>query len=375
MSFEEKIYNFILSKREGTNWDFKKIPHENNASLLHDIISMANCNYKDDRYIILGVSDPKVGCQIVGLKNGQKDRKEQTGIIDLLRTKKFAGNIRPEVEVRAINLENEEVDVIVILNKPNKPYYLIEDYRDRDKLVKANYIYTRILDTNTPIDKSSDLFHVEKMWRERFGLDLSPIERMKLLLKKPEEWFKDLGNKDYAYHKQHPEFRIEFSELREIREVYSFFYTNPKSYLGDVTFKYHSTTLFELEYLTVDEMRVNIGGPSPQRVYLEELDNWYYYYDLSSLDGIFHYFVTDGNIESTARGDRCQFLFFKNKEEQKEFDKYLKENQKEFMQMEPDFCATHAKEKMERNNFNIAVDPIFINKSRKMFDKWRIESN
>lgn len=374
MSFEQRIYNFILAKREGTNWDFKEIPHKNNASLLHDIIAMANCNHKDDRFIILGVSDPKVGCQIVGLTTSQQDRKEQTGIIDFIRTKKFAGNIRPEVEVRTINIENKEIDVIIILNKPNKPYYLTEDYRDKGKLVKANYIYTRILDTNTPIDKSTDLFHVEKMWRERFGLDISPLDRMKVLLMKPKEWFKDLGNKNYAYHKQFPEFRIEFSDLRKITEVYSFFYTNNKSFIGDVTFKYHSTTLFELEYLTVDEMRVKIGGPSPQRIYLDELDNWYYYYDMSNLDGIFHYFVTDGNIESTARGYECQFLFFKNKDEQKEFDIFLKDNQEEFAQMEPDFFATDAKKRMKRNNFKSSVDPIFINKSRKMYEKWRFKN-
>jgi hypothetical protein len=374
MTFEEKIYKLISSKREGTNWDFKECPHENNASLLHDIISMANCNYNEDRFIIIGVSDPNVGCKIEGLTNGQKDRKEQTGIVDVLRTKKFAGDLRPEIELRTITLESKEIDIIVILNKANKPYYLTENFRVKDKEVKANYIYTRILDTNTPIDKSADIFHIEKMWRERFGLDLSPFERMKILLKKPNEWFKDLGKKDYAYHKQFPEFRIEFSDLMEIQEVYNFFYTNHKSYRVEAKFKYHSTTLFELEYLTVDEMRVNIGCPNPQRIYLDELDNWYYYFDLSSLDGIFHYFVTDGNIEETARGDKCQFLFFRNEAEQKQFDKFLIDNQKEFNQIEPDFCATHAKEKMKRNNFNVSVDPIFMNKSRKMYNKWRFQN-
>lgn len=114
MSFEEKIHNLILTKREGVYWDFKEMPHENNASLLHDIISMANCNHQGDRFLIIGVSDPRDGCKITGLSKGQTGRKEQSGIIDILRSKKFAGEIRPEIEIRSIILECKELDIIII---------------------------------------------------------------------------------------------------------------------------------------------------------------------------------------------------------------------------------------------------------------------
>lgn len=374
MSFEDKIYSLIDTKREGTNWDFKELPHENNASLLHDIISMANCNHNDDRYIILGVSDPKKGCKIVGLSKGQTNRKEQAEIIDLLRKKEFAGDIRPEIELKTIRLEDEEVDVIVVFNKPNKPYYLTKNFRCKGKLVSANYIYTRILDANTPIDKSADIYHIEKMWRERFGLDLTPLERMSILLKKPNEWFKDLGNKPYAYHKQFPEFRIEFSEAEEGREVFSFFYTSCDSFFGDAIFKYHSTTLFELQYFYVDEMRLTIGQPKAKPISLNGYRNWYYFFDLSSLDGLLHYFLTDGNIQRSARGDKCQFLFFNNKDEQKRFDNFLTENQDLFENMDADNIANYAKERMEKHYNSIAEhNPIFVNKARKMYERWRSE--
>ena len=328
MKFKEKIEEFISSKQEGTNWDFKKIPHENKASLLHDIISMANCDCEDDRYIILGVSD---GGTIEGLTLGQKNRKTQTNLIDFLRKKKFAGDMRPEVELETIELKGKAIDVIVVLNKPNKPYYLTEDYKDKGKIVKANHIYTRILDTNTPIDESADLRLVEEMWKERFGLTLSPLERMKLLLNQPEDWFKDLGNKNYAYHKQFPEFRIEFIGQKEIEEgeVCRFFYTSSEADIGAAIFKYHSTTLFELEYLVVDGSRLEIGKPKLKQIKLGEQRNWYCYFNLSSLNGIFHYFLTNGKIERKSRLDEgCQFLFFKNGKEQDEFNDYLKENEK-----------------------------------------------
>lgn len=370
-SLEEKIEHFIFLNKERTNWDFKKIPHENNACLLHDIISMANCDHKDDRYIILGVSDPNSasGCEIVGLTQGQINRKTQTNLIDFLREKKFAGDICPEVELRTINLQNKDIDVIVVLNKPNKPYYLTKDYKCKGKVVRANYIYTRTLDANIPINESADLRRIEMMWKERFGLTLPPLERMKLLLKQPEDWFKDLGN--YAYHKQLPEFRIEFSDTEPIKEVYSFFYTNRNSFLGNAVLKYRSTILAELDYLFVDEMRLEIGKPKFKQIKLGNLKNWYCYFDLSSLEGIFHYFLTDGECEKKSRSeDECQFLFFKNIEEQEQFNKFLETNKEEFIEMKPDNIAIDAKKGMEEEDFKPNVDPIFINKSRKMYDKW-----
>lgn len=37
------------------------------------------------------------------------------------------------------------------------PYYLVEDFRDREKVVKAQYIYTRVGDSNTDINKGADI--------------------------------------------------------------------------------------------------------------------------------------------------------------------------------------------------------------------------
>jgi hypothetical protein len=370
MNLETEIETLINSKREGTYWDFKEFPHDNNASLLHDILCLANANHNGNRYLIIGVSDPKDGCKIRGISEPQQFRKEQSGIVDFLRTKKFAGDVRPEVEIKALLIEGHEIDIIIILNRPYKPYFLTENYRDKDKKVFANHIYTRILDTNTPIDKSADIYNIEEMWYERFGLSLSPIERMKLLLKKPNEWFKDLGNKDYAYHKQFPEFRIEFSELEEIRESYSYLFTNHRAFLGEAKFKYHSTTLFELQFVTVDEMRIHIGGANPHCVDCKNARIYYFFYDVSSLDGIFHYFLTDGNFEKTARGDKNPFLFFSNEIEQSEFDNFLIKNIDTVLNYKPDALAKSAHEQMlrERNNFN--PSPIQLTVIRQMYDKW-----
>lgn len=377
MDLEFEIRKFINSKREGDYWDFKEEPHDNKASLLHDILCLANSLHKGNKYLIFGVTDPKNGVQIKGLAPRQKNRKDQVHIIDFLRTKKFAGDCRPEIELHTLIIDKYEIDVLIIFDNPVKPYYLTEDYKDKtndnkEKVVRANYIYTRINDTNTPIDKSADIGIIEKMWNQRFGLDLSPLERMKLLLLKPNEWFKDLGNKPYAYHKKFPEYRIEFSEVEEFWEVFSFFYTNEKSFLGTATFKYHTTTLFELEYMYCDEMRIELAVPNTEYLRLNENEHWYYYYDLNDSKGTFLYFITDKLSSLNSRGSNSPFIFFKNEHERKKFNEYIIKNQSILKNIQPSFFAKHAKERMKKQNKNSVIDPIFIDKIKQLHDEWAV---
>ena len=144
--FTNNINKLIESKREG-HWDFKETHHENKASLLHDILCLSNALYKGNKYLIFGVTDPP-GCEIKGVNN-DANRKTQANFIDFLRSKSFAGDIRPEIELRTIPIDKVEIDVFVIFDRPQKPYYLRDDCRDKDKIVRANSIYTRVLDTNT----------------------------------------------------------------------------------------------------------------------------------------------------------------------------------------------------------------------------------
>lgn len=49
-------------------------------------------------------------------------------IVVFLREKKFAGGIRPTVYVQSLSFRKSEIDVIVIRNDRNTPYYLTEQY-------------------------------------------------------------------------------------------------------------------------------------------------------------------------------------------------------------------------------------------------------
>ena len=375
MKHESEILRLIESKREGDYWDFKQEPHDNNASLLHDILCLSNSLHRGNRFLIYGVSDPKEGTEIIGLSEGQINRKSQVQFIDFLRSKPFAGDCRPEVELHTLKINEQEIDVLEIFDSSFKPYYLTENYRDKDNNVKANSIYTRTNDTNTPIDKSADIGIIEKMWRQRFGLDLSPLERMKLLLLQPQEWFKDIGNKPYSYHLDFPEFRIEFSEVHEFWEVFSSFFTNEKSYLGTATFKYHSTTLFELEYMYCDEMRIEFAVPKTAIVRLKDYQNWFYYYNLDELDGIFMQFMTNRLTHLHSRSTAFPFVIFDNEEERETFIDYIVENEDLLHELEPDFWGEQAKDSMKKQKKGSVIDPIFIDKVTQMHQKWAGHNN
>lgn len=368
MDLKSKIFSLINSKRESDSWDFKREPHENAASLLHDIICLSNSLHQGRKFLIFGVSDPNEGANVIGLTNGQKGRKNQVQFIDFLRTKPFAGDCRPEIELHTINIDNKEIDVLVIFDNPVKPYFLTKDYNDKEKNVKANYIYSRTNDTNTPIDKSADIGIIEKMWKQRFGLDQTPLERIKSYLMHPKNWVKEIWDKNYAYNEQFPEFRIEFSNLKPTRESFSYLFANPKTNIGYASFKYHSTTLFELKFLTVDGNLKYIGEPSIRMLDKHKDDICYYYFNLESLDGIFHTFLNDGGIDTSSRGHKCPFLFFKNEDHQKRFDEYLINNPELIISAKESPIAIQGQEKMKRNKLDFHPDPILLSKVKSIYE-------
>jgi len=360
---EKIIGNLINSKKEGNYWDFKEIPHNNNADLLHDILCLANAKHKGDRFLILGVSDPSSGANIVGLTTGMVDRKTQQQFIDFLNRKDFGGGIKPDISLHTLTIDKKQIDVLQITNHPYKPYYLTSTYTIGRRNVRANHIYTRIGDTNTPIDSSADLLHIEHMWRERFHLDVHPKEKMLHLLSDPSEWTMDLGNSEYAYNNNHPEYKIEFSQPKKVEsaEAYCYFYPNPVAYLGTAKFYYQSTLLLEQEYMTCDEMRRHL--PVPQVAYVSKngIEGWYYYFTKNAISGLFLKFLTRGTYSfSSGRGSEPPFLIFKDEMESKAFEDHVNQHLDDIIKLIPTTFAKMAKREKENANDTTPIDPIFM---------------
>lgn len=160
-TFERDIFNLIDSKVEGPYWDFKKKWHTNRGALLHDIICMANNLEDRDTYIIIGIDEESDFSMISTVDDD--NRKNSNELVTFLRDKKFIGGIRSMVTVKAITCKDKEIDVVIIKNTTHTPYILQEDFsKGTDtKKVLSYRVYTRINDSNTPLNGNADLDKVE----------------------------------------------------------------------------------------------------------------------------------------------------------------------------------------------------------------------
>lgn len=144
---KQQILPLILSKKEGQYWDFKRQWHDNKDELLLDIIAMANNLADHDGYIIIGVDEERE-YSIVDVVD-DPNRRDTDGVVDFLRDKAFAGGIRPSITVEPLRLTEGIIDIIVVRNTTNTPYYLERRYHG----VREGNIYVRIETSNTPIDR------------------------------------------------------------------------------------------------------------------------------------------------------------------------------------------------------------------------------
>lgn len=122
MTLFERVQKCIWMKQEGSSWDFKREWHHDKGSLLHDIICMANLVTDEDGIIIIGVDEEKD--YSIKDVSADQNRKNTQQLVTFLRDKKFVGGIRPQVKVETLDLDDGKVDVIVVFNSTNIPYYL-----------------------------------------------------------------------------------------------------------------------------------------------------------------------------------------------------------------------------------------------------------
>lgn len=213
--------------------------------LLHDIICMANNLSNRDAYIIIGI-DEENDYSLSSVKS-DPNRKNTQQLVDFLRDKHFAGGVRPIVNVENICLREEIIDVIVIHNSDATPFFLTEKYQS----VMPNNIYTRVMDSNTPINKSADLPHIEMLWKKRFGLLSSPLERMTTYLKSPDLWenFPSSYITEKQYYRFSPEYTIEtvHDESKNAYQYYLFNQTDIRPRWYDINLYCHQTMLASVD--------------------------------------------------------------------------------------------------------------------------------
>ena len=327
-SQKQEILELIFLKQEGEYWDFKKEWYEEGkqADLLHDIICMANNLEDRDAYIIIGI-DEENDYRVNDMTNAE-NRKSTQMLVDFLRNKKFAGGIRPRVMVETIQMEVGLVDIIIVKNGYSTPYVLEESYRG----VNANNIYTRVMDSNTPKNKTAEISHIEYLWKKRFHLLTAPLEQVFYYLQNKDNWLDvvDDSSMTRQYYKYFPEYIIEYCSCdnRDGYEYYLFSQTDSRPHWYNIYVKYHQTTLFSTIGIGLDGNRYFTNVPCTDYLF----DDWrhegnvsFKYYVKGTKEMILHDFFFDYDshdaVYARQRFEEC-ILIFSSDVEKMNFKEY-----------------------------------------------------
>jgi len=238
----------LLERTESETLDFKEIFHSNNACFVHDFICLANSNHSTEKYLIFGVRE-KDGIieEIIGIDN-DSNKKNFQQITNILQSSFF--NRLPRFSYKEYLINELTVGVLEIKPSSLKPFYLLKDKIEGKTRVRAGVMYTRLGDTNTPIDSCPNDSELEQMWKSRFHLDKSPSERLEILLNNPEEWKAGYGQGmvSVLHHDQYPEFTMTINSGSDEQidggcESWMEGFPDPSLYSSYIYLSYSSTTL------------------------------------------------------------------------------------------------------------------------------------
>lgn len=381
----KEIENLRSLGREGGYWDFKREWYKDRADLLLDIICMANNLVNRDCFLIIGIVDGTM--EVVGVEDDKSHRLSLNRLSHLLTGKKMFADHIPEIDLQTIEMEGHEVDVIVIKNTIYTPYYLNKDYQDnkfapsdngskKGKKIVAGNVYVRKDDCNVGIDCQPPFSYVEQLWKKRFGMNLSIMEKFGLYLNDIEKWNCDWGNKNYAYHKEFPDFRLERDDQRQDGWCpQAVFYLDPSTYTFKLNLVHNNAVIYETELWCFDGFRkflpqAKVGSVPSISCF------WYSYYDLSTIEGKLLTLFTRGKNDISSRfpSNFNQFLIFENAEERKSFDKYL----------ECHFFDYSDDQIMEAYRFQIKEElrehgpskhsAFQVGKAAKIYETWKLQS-
>jgi hypothetical protein len=397
--FKYTILDLVDRHYEGSYWDFKKMWDDNKVSLLHDIICMANNLEDRDAYLIFGV-DEENDFKIVDASL-DKNRKNTNELITFLRDKKFQGGIRPTVSVKNIAIsEKRSIDVVEIKNTRNTPYILTEDFIDdstkKTKILRANSIYTRVGDTNTPIDKTADLDKIEYLWKKRFAIDQTAMQRLEKYLIDPNDWEYD-DEESVFYNKIFPEFTVnisrtyydecEYYRYRGHSEFYCKLFPDSNGYHWEsIEAKYHQTIIYKWIAAYLDGGNHLIAIPKSVSITREDdygIGNMFrlFYYDTSNIIGklnrLFlslypgeHAYHKNGPLGNSV-------LVFNGEKEKNVFCEYIAKRKKE-----GDFSDIIFFDEFEKS-IDASKDRIvqveeweegIMNRLNAIFDEWKFEN-
>ena len=263
----------LLKQTESETLDFKQAFHVKNASFVHDFICLANSDHGSNKYLIFGIKE-KDGVieEVVGIEN-DPNKKNLQQISNILQSSFL--NSLPNFSYQEFIYKEHTVGILEIKPSALKPFFLLKDKVEGKVRIRAGVMYSRLGDTNTPIDSCPDNSTLEQMWKTRFNLDKTPLERLEILLGSPEEWEPGFGQGQVStlHHNQHPEFTILINSSSDQKidggcESWMKGFPDPDIYLTYIYLNYNYATLKSIRCGLLDGCRYIL--PFPQYLDFED---------------------------------------------------------------------------------------------------------
>lgn len=239
----QKLIEILISKnKEGEYWDYKREWHKSNGKLLHDILCFANTIHDRNCFIILGYYEEE---GLIGVS--KNNRKKQADALDMLSNIRFSGGNVPRIKVNTVTIEKKEIDILEICNSYELPFFITTKFQE----VNSGLIYSRIGDTNTAINESTNIYIMQGIWKKRFRLNQPAINQFQNLLTRKEEWFK---NSEGWYNIFQPDFYIveEDDDRYKYPEFYSYVMTNENTSYRNVKLMVHGTEIDSHQIVLLD---------------------------------------------------------------------------------------------------------------------------
>ncbi len=335
----EEVPPLIELRREGSYWDFKRQWHDDNVSLQHDILCLANNLESEISYLIIGVDDKDFSLWDVEMNEDAKRRTNQ-GVVDMIGKMGWQNQQPPFLFVEPISYHDVTLDVLAIHSRREDMPYCLS--RPSGKLHPWT-IYMRRGDQNSPIDKGAGWGDVQDLWRHHFHLDESPLVRSRLMLADKEHWtlLSTIDSTDDKYYDFAPEFTIhhEIDDDRNAYEYYMLSQTDSRPGWYDIRLCYYQTVIYDTVGIALDGGRYFAPAPSRSFIDWDGLsagmlpDLTFCYYTKDSLDWALNIFFYD-ETSSEATQSRCRFLnevlLFEDDSERKSFEACLRNNKDKF---------------------------------------------
>ena len=292
------ILDLIGRRSEGVYWDFKLQHQARKGELIHDVLCLANAEHDGPRFLVFGVRDGDFSVCPIDASDG---RRTQAEIADLFRgnTDKFFQSRFPMFQLREIEIDGASVDVLVIEDEPKKPYYLVQQIEN----VRAHHVYTRVCDTNTPVTQAAQPHEIERMWRERFGLEAPALGKAQACLGEPARWsIRDEDGHVSCHHEIFPEFTLRTRDADGLTDCNQEWtqgeIRTDNNHAGWYELRCHQTLLRRIHYVSFDDNKKGMVAPDWRALGRGRL----YYYAADSVDYAVQGFWTAREGEDDSRG-------------------------------------------------------------------------